>query len=352
MTPDRQKAHHTSARRLRVILVRYSFGTACLLALAISVVLTMQDKSLTAAQIYSAVGLNLFASVVFALMFAALANWLQDRHTQETIAESLEGVAERITQNMARTNTLFLPSKHYEALNPTTSYGDEYNGDITLELEKSTFFAFYGPSARYVAARLLVARHQQQQIRVAMINPANRRAISRRAWDRMEWPASQGKTVEQVEKDLEDELLMNLVSLFDCRKLCPVEVLYNDDTAVYRYVMLDDSVYVSWYHSAQSTHMEMPESYRFGKESFVYSTLRMDLMRKFEITAHKVVFDAAQDDTFLLRHLRELTGREVTPKHLARWRAEQEKDSAKFRAYLTSLRRSLLGNHRVGQRVT
>jgi hypothetical protein len=346
MTRDTTGPRHTSARHLRVILVRYSFATACVVALSMSVILTMQDNSLTAAQIYSAIGLNLFASVVFALMFAALANWLQDRHTQETISESLEGVAERITQNMARTNTLFLPSKHYKALNPTDSFGDEYNGDITLELERSTFFAFYGPSARYVAARLLVARHQQQQIRVAMINPANRRAISRRAWDRMEWPTSQGRTVEQVEQELEDELLMNLVSLFDCRKLCPVEVLYNDDTAVYRYVMLDDSVYVSWYHSAQSTHMEMPESYRFGKDSFVYSTLRMDLTRKFEITANKVVFDAAQDDTFLLRHLTVLIGRDVTADDLSRWRTEQEQDSANFRSYLTPLRHNLLRNER------
>ncbi|TQM85592.1 hypothetical protein FHX81_8086 [Saccharothrix saharensis] len=331
------------------MLVRYSFFTACAVGLLISVILVMQDNTLTAADIYSSIGLNLFASVVFALMFAALANWIQDRHTQETISESLEGVAERITQNMARTNRLFLPSKHYDAVNPTDRFGDGYNEDLTVELEESGFFAFYGPSARYVAARLLAAHHYPQQIRIAMINPGNRRAISRRASDRMSWPKSAGMTIGQVERELEDELLMNVVSLFDCRRLCSVELLYNYDTAVYRYVMLDESVYVSWYHSAQSAHMEMPETYRFGKDSFIYSTLRMDLMRKFEISSPKVVFDAADDDQVLIDHLRELTVREVTADDLARWRAEQLEDSANFRAYLTALRRKLVRNDRVRQ---
>lgn len=323
-------------------MVRYSFVTACAIALLISAILVMQDDKLTAKEIYSSIGLNLLASVVFALMFVALANWIQDRNTQETIRESLEGLADRITQDMARTNRLFLPSKHYDALNPTDSFGDDYNEDLTLDLEKSDFFAFYGPSARYVAARLLAAHHHHpQQIRVAMINPRNRRAISRRASDRTSWPRSHGQSIEQIERELEDELLMNLVSLFDCRRLCPVEILYNDDTAVYRYVMFDQAVYVSWYHSQRSAQMELPESYRFGKDSFVYSTFKMDLTRKFEISADKVVFDAGHDDSVLIAHLRDLTGRSVTAKDLARWRVEQEEDSAQFRRYLAKVRGEL-----------
>ncbi|GAA3048183.1 hypothetical protein [Actinokineospora globicatena] len=336
MTADRR-----SARSLRRTLLRYSFATACAVALLISVILVMQDDDMTAAQISSSVGLNLFASVVFALMFAALANWVQDRHTQDTIAESLEEFAGRVTADLARTNRMFLPAKHYDALNPTTSFGDDYNRDLTVDLESTVFFAFYGPSARYVAARLLAARHHPQQIRVAMINPGNRRAISRRAADRLSWLRSRGQPIEAIEAELEDELLMNLVSLFDCRKICPVEVLYNDDTAVYRYAMVDQSVYVSWYHSPASARMELPESYRFAKDSFLYSTLRMDLMRKFEISDHKVLFDASHTDTVLIDHLTSLTGRDITPADLVRWRAAQVQDSASFRSYLTSMRDSL-----------
>ena len=327
----------TPARRLRRTLVWYSFGTACCVVLLVGVVLVGRDDDLDAGEVSSAVGLNLIASVLFALIFVALSNWVQDRNIQETISEGFGELTERLTQNISRANRLFVPLKRYDALNPTDNFGDEYNRDVTADLEESGFFAFYGPSARYVALRLLAARHHPQQIRVAMINPANRRAINRRASDRTSWPRHRGQSIVQIQRELEDELLMNLVSLFDCRRLCPIEILYNDDTAVFRYVMLDQAVYVSWYHSPQSVQMEMPESFRFSKDSFVYSTFRMDLMRKFEISADKVVFDAGQDDNALIAHMEQLTHRTITASDLARWRAEQHRDSAAFRAYLARL---------------
>src|SRR5215468_9728082 len=303
----------TPARRLRRTLVWYSFGSACAVATLVGVILVLQDDSLKQGAILSSIGLNLIASVVFALMFVTLSNWTQDRHLQETISEGFETISEdftdftnRLTESMSQSNQLFLPRASYPAVNPALSFGDEYNRDVTMSLERSDFFAFHGPSARYVAARLRKARQRPQQIRIAMIDPGNTRAISRRASDRATWPKFRGQQIEEVERELEEELLMNVVSLFDCRRLCPVEILYNDDTAVYRYVMFDQSVYVSWYHSPQSAEMELPESYQFGKESFVYSTLRMDLMRKFEMSRSKVVFDASQNDSFLLKHLQEL----------------------------------------------
>jgi hypothetical protein len=334
----------TPAGKLRRTLVWYSFGTACVVALVIGVVLSVQDPQLTAGEVASSIGLNLIGSVVFAIMFALLANWVQERNVQETISEGFSELTDRITQNMARTNRLFLPAKRYEALNPTDTFGDDYNLDVTKDLEETGFFAFYGPSARYVAARLLATRHHPQQVRVAMIGPANRRAINRRAADRSSWLKSQHLPIEQIGRQLEDELLMNIVSLFDCRRLCPIEILYNDDTAVYRYVMLDQSVYVSWYHGTRSAQMEMPESYRFGKESFTYSTFRMDLMRKFEISTDKVTFEAGDDDTVLVDHLNALTGRTITDSDLAGWRAEQHKDSVAFRDYLTKVYHDL-GHH-------
>jgi hypothetical protein len=327
----------TSTRRLRRTLVWYSFGTACFVALIVGVFLVLQDHSLNAGSVSSQIGLNLIASVVFALMFAGLANWLQERNLEETIGEGFSDLTERVAQGMAQTNQLFMPLKHYDALNPTDTFGDDYNRDVTVDLEQSGSFAFYGPSARYVAARLLATRHRPQQIRIAMISPANNRAISRRASDRTSWPKSHNEPIEQIERELEDELLMNLVSLFDCRRICPIEILYNDDTAVYRYVMLDQFVYVSWYHSPQSAEMEMPESYRFGKESFVYKTFRMDLNRKFEISADQVKFEARHDDGFLMDHLSTLAGRPITAVDLDQWRAEQKQDSTAFRGYLAKL---------------
>src|SRR5215468_8581025 len=283
-------------RRLRKTLVWYSFGTACAVASLFGAILVLQDPTVHKGPFLSSIGVNLIASVVFALMFVVLSNWAQDRNIMETINEGFTDLTERLTESISETNQLFLPRDTYPAVNPDATFGDEYNYDVTMSLERSDFFAFHGPSARYVATRLRKARHHPQQIRIAMISPANRRAISRRAFDRASWLKSKGQPAETIEQELENELLMNVVSLFDCRRLCPIEILYTDDTAVYRYVMFDQSVYISWYHSPQSSQMEMPESYQFGGESFIYSTLRMDLMRKFEISLAKVTFEATQDD--------------------------------------------------------
>jgi hypothetical protein len=330
----------TPARRLRRTLVWYSFGSACVVATLVGVVF-IRGQHLSEGEIFANIGLNLIASVVFAVMFVMLSNWVQDRHLQETISEGFTELTDRLTESMSQSNQLFLPRASYPAVNPTVTFGEEYNRDVTMSLERSDFFAFHGPSARYVATRLRKARHRPQQIRIAMIDPGNTRAISRRAADRATWPKFRDQPIEEVERELEEELLMNVVSLFDCRRYCPVEILYNDDTAVYRYVMFDQSVYVSWYHSPQSAEMELPESYQFGKESFIYSTLRLDLMRKFEMSQSKVVFDASQNDSFLTKHLQELADRTILPEDLERWRAQQQADSAAFASYLEDMYRDL-----------
>jgi hypothetical protein len=327
----------TSPRRLRRMLVWFSFGFASSVALLIGFILVGLDENVTLGVFASAVGLNLIASVLFALVFIVLTNWVQARDIMESITEGFSELTTLLDKNTAQAHRMFLPSKRYEALNPTSSYfGDAYNRDITLDLEESGTFAFDGPSARYVATRLLAAHHHPHQIRIAMISPANRRAISRRAADRRSWPSSRGMSIEQLEQELTDELLMNIVSLFECRRLCPIEILYYNHTAVYRHVLLDQAVYVSWYHSPQQ--MEMPDSYRFGKDSFTYVTFRMDLNRKFEMSTDKVVFDASHGDDVLIDHLHKLTGKPVTAADLDRWRTEQDReDVAAFSGFLDKI---------------
>ena len=337
----------TSPRRLRKMLVWFSFGFASTIALLIGFVLVGLDKNVTSGVFASAVGLNLIASVLFALVFVALTNWVQGRDIQESISEGFNEVTQLLDRKAAQANPLFLPSKRYEALNPTNvSFGDDYNRDMTVDLENSGFFAFDGPSARYVAARLLAAHHRPHQIRIAMISPANRLAIRRRASDRGSWTSRQGVPIEQIEKELSEEQLVNIVSLFDCRRFCPVEILYYNHTAVYRYVMLDQAVYVSWYRSPQDT--EMPDSYRFEKESFIYSAFRLDLMRKFEMSTDKVVFDAGHDDDMLIEHLEGLIHRQVTAADLEHWRAEQRKDVTGFRDFMAKLYADLDHHQKVG----
>jgi hypothetical protein len=322
----------TPPHRLRKTLGWYTLVVALVITLLIGIVLAEQDSD-----VLSSIGLNLIGSAVFGAVFVAFRDWAAERNILESIEERFTALTVRVEERMAQSNQLFMPQKSYPPVNPPDSFGDEYNTDVTRSLETSSFFAFHGPSARYVAARLLRAQHRVQEIKVAMISPANHRAIGRRASDRAGWLKFAGKPVENVETDLREELLINVVSLFDCRRICPVDIMYNEDTAVYRYVMFEDSVYLSWYHGPQSLQMEMPESYQFGNGSFIYSSLRLDLWRKFEMSVDKIHFNASQDDAYLMAYLEDLTRKPVSRADLARWRAIQRKDSLDFTKYMDSI---------------
>ncbi|MEU8259650.1 hypothetical protein AB0C02_03370 [Micromonospora sp. NPDC048999] len=302
--------------------------------LLVGVLLTYQDGQLHRNSVFSSIGLDLIAAVIFAVIFAVLSNRIQDRGIEDSFEEGLDGLERRLTATLASHNQAFLPSATYPALDPGANFGDAYNQDLTASLERSSTFAFQGPSARFVAARLMKLRHYPQQIKVVMLDPSNRRAVARRAADRAHWPNSQGKPPSVLEKELREELIVNITSLFDCRQICPVELLYHGDTAVYRYAMCDDAVYLSWYHGPQSAGREMPESYRFGVNSFWYQAFRLDLLRKFEVSDRVVRFEPTDDDQVLSAHLAKLLDQPVAPRDLQRWRAMHAKQTAVFSTYL------------------
>jgi hypothetical protein len=302
--------------------------------LLIGLILVSQDEAVTRDAVLSAVGLNLIASVIFAVIFSVLSNRVQERSLDESIEQGFAEAYSRLSGEIARTNSTFLPVAVYDPLNPTGDFGDPFNRDVTRSLEASGFFAFQGPSARFVATRLLKSRRYPQQVKIAMLSPGNQLAISRHASDRIFWPGSGGKTAQDIARALRNELVVNVVSLFDCRNICPIDLLYYEDTAVYRYVMLDDAVYLSWYHSKRSVAMEMPESFQFASESFLYQSLRMDVMRRFEISQSKVHFEASQEDDFLIEHLSNVINERITSSDLAQWRNSYLEQSKSFAEYL------------------
>jgi hypothetical protein len=324
-------------RKLRNTLFWYAFALACVTTLLISIVFVTLGPAVSPAAVLSAIGLNLIASVVFALVFTALSTWVQQNAIEGAVADQFLDATAKLRGEIAATNLTYLPIATYSPLDPVDGYGDYFNIDMTRSLEKTSFYAFRGPSARYVAARLRRARSYPQEVRVAMLNPGDSAAISRRSSDRLQWLRSEGKTAADLERELHDELIITVVSLFDYRKICPVQLLYVEDTAVYRYEMFDDSVFVSWYHGPQSAGRELPESLRFSDQSFMYSTMKLDLIRRFEISSHQAVFRPSQGDDYLIGHLAEYAGITATPQDIADWRKRYVEYVEDFCLYLDKI---------------
>ncbi|MDY0811277.1 hypothetical protein [Kitasatospora purpeofusca] len=332
----------TNPRGTSNTLVDYAFTVACLVTLIVGIVFVNLDHSLTARQILANLGLSLVASVIFAVIFSVLSSRLQEKGLQQSLAASFTHYSQELTATVAQGNSEYLPNALYPPLDPKDGqYGERFNIDMIRSLEETGFYAFRGPSARYVAARLRASNHYPQQVKVAMLSPGDARAIGRRAADRVYWERFAGKEPQQLEAELRYELIISVVSLFDYRRFCQVDLLYIEDTAVYRYEMFDESVYISWYHGAQSQAKEMPESMRFPANSFHYKTLRLDLTRRFGISNSKVSFTPEQNDDFLATHLAGLLGEPVTQADIDKWRRDYQDHVDDFSRFLESKYRDL-----------
>ncbi|MFE0155115.1 hypothetical protein ACFWY5_48810 [Nonomuraea sp. NPDC059007] len=328
----------TSPRKLRNTLSWYAFGFSCVVTLLAAVLMVIFDPGLTTAAVLSAIGLNLIASVVFAVVFTILSSQVQQRGLEENIAQHLDDMALGLRAEVAAQHKDFMPTATYSPFDPIDgTYGDAFNRDMTASLETTGFYAFCGPSARYVPARLTRSRHFPHQVRVAMLSPGDKLAISRRATDRTTWVRLAGKDNATLAEELREELIMSTVALFDYRHICPVDLVYIEDTATYRFEIFDDAIYLSWYHGPQSISKEMPESLRFAAQSFLYQLLRLDLMRRFEIVESRVRFEAGQDDAFLIAHLTSVLGTSVGAADLRRWRKQYREYTADFVGYLDTV---------------
>jgi hypothetical protein len=184
---------------LRRTLVRYAFALACVSTLVVGIVFVTRDRHLTSGSILSAIGLNLIAGVLFAVIFTVLSTRVQERSLEQNIGEKLTELSMELSSEVAKWDRTFLPMSTYPPVDPTDGYGGGFNRDMTYSLEKTGFYAFRGPSPRYVSARLKHTRHIPQQVKVAMLSPGDRRAIARRSSDRRFWERSRGKTLQTLE---------------------------------------------------------------------------------------------------------------------------------------------------------
>ncbi|WP_319365104.1 hypothetical protein [Streptomyces scabiei] len=319
----------------RRTLVTYALALGYVVIVAAGLILTLQDHSLTSGTIMSALGLNLVASAVFALLFASISSRIQERAFMESVADKFDDLSTLLTERMSERERIFLPSGSYL---PSEGFDELFNRDLTDSLTGTSFYGFKGPSPRYLPGRLRMSPRHPHLVRVCMLDPSLEKSVSRRASDRGNRRNLGINPVPQLVDELRDELLMSVVALFDCRHFCPIEISYMEDTAVYRVELFDDSAYVSWYHGPESSGRKFPESYKFPPGSLQYETMKMDLNRRSEICDKSIVFNSRHVDADLIAHLHRLTDRTVDGTDLAAWRSQYEIFIARFIGYLDGLR--------------
>jgi len=322
-------------RTVRRRLGRYAFWLACVIALLVSFVLINVDRPASAGPFLSAIGVNLLAAIVFALIFSALSDRVQQENLRLELAEQFKTLKEDMRADLQRTASTYLPTTTYRA---ASTFEDAFNRDITSALATTTFYGFRGTSAKYVAQRVKLARHRPLQVRVITLDPTDEPSLRRRATDRLAQPGYSGRSTDELVREIRDEIFMSVVALFDIREVCPVELLLVSEPLVTRVELFDDSVFVSWYQGPDSTAVPFPETLRFQSQSFPYEIERLSLARRFDLGGAKVRrFGAADNDAVIRDYLGELQRTSVTVQELGRWREEYQRFIAPFERKLRAL---------------
>jgi hypothetical protein len=324
-------------RTLRRSIVRYAFATASLITIIVGIVLILTDPRLTIESIASSLGVNLIASVVFATAFALVSERAQEQALEENLNESFDRLAERLIDQVAQVNQLFVPTAVYPESDTSGGFQDGFNRDLTRSLSRTRSYFFRGSRAWYMAARLLTVRHKPQLVRLAILDPRNSRAVAKWVSDRMGREENRGLDRIEIEQKFLESIAIAVVAVFDCRHICDIHILYDDNTSAYRYELTDDSAFISWVHSSSSAGRAYPIAFRFPQDSFVYQSLHLEIGRMFEMSTRKYVFSSEQNDDYVLAHLAELLNRAVSIEDLTRWRSQYRTRIGGFYAYIDAV---------------
>lgn len=322
------KPHWTAGRLALYAVLLASLGLS-----AAGVLLVSFDDDLRPEEIMSALGLNLIASVIFAVIFSLVSSNIQERLLLERIEGTIAGVSQELLGKLAGYEAHYMPSATYEA---GEQWNSPYNDDVTRSLTETTSYAFRGTSAKYVPSRLQRAhRGRLRQVDIIMLDPRARRTLEARAAIKRD-QTRDSRSVRQVADDIADEILMSVVALFDCRHILPMRIAFVRNVAATRIELFDDAVFISWYQGPDSARKPFPESLRFDKGTFPYEVRTQEFHGSHGQADYPLEITKDFGESDLIQHLSTLAGREVTQDDVSNWRKRHARYVAKFAKFLDS----------------
>jgi hypothetical protein len=324
-------------------LGKYAFWLAVVPLLAVGVVFIFADDKLTAGSVLSSIGLNLVASVFFALVFSWLSGTIQERillanlrdeyrdaakgqaDQVERLETKLESLSEGLFGRLAGYESTYMPEATYDAsVEPESAF----NRDIRESLSSTYNYAFRGTSAKFVPLRLRTSpRRNLAKLQIVMLDPESDKVLKARAAERVQQRRTDGrpdKSIDEVIRDIRDEILMSLVALFDQRHVCDMEIALVREPAVTRLEVFDDAIYLSWYRGPQSTEVPFPETFRFRRGSFMYQVYAPEIRRRYEVADQALRLHRDTEEDELMTFLGRLTGKAVGRDELDVWRRKYE----------------------------
>ena len=262
--------------------------------------LLMKDSNVSSAFLNLGIDLISVPLIFFILNLFYIGDDNNERidEIKNVITDHLSNVCHKISSES--------PDKKYESSN----YAKEvFNSDITDDLYKSPFYYFQGTTAKYVPIRLMGINTSKllDSVRIVILNPTNENAIQLRAKDRTQKPGYSSKSLTQLNQEIKNEIYMSIIALFDCRDVCPIEIIYDySGTSVYRLEIFNNHSYLSFYQSETSFKKQFPETIRYTNDSLIHKMYQSQFQRLANITKDKIIFNNRSKETTLYNHLRKI----------------------------------------------
>jgi hypothetical protein len=230
------------------------------------------------------------------------------------VGESREAMRE-LTDEYRALNREFFPTHVFE---PTDEPDPAFNRLMMTDLNGTRQYLFRGFSARHAAARVLLSRPMDREMRVVIADPRDRGSIDSRARYLLRRDGVTAGTHADVQARLHEEVCVGLVGLYVARARCTrIDVTVMSNPPVDRFELFDDSIWVALFSDASGTTSPYPRTLRFERSSFIYNMEHSEFVRisNSRSALHERIYPDTNCDEFIAL-FEKITGRRLSTRRL------------------------------------
>lgn len=283
------------------------------------------------------IGGSLFASLAFALLYSWIVEYLILNQVSDQIGHRLDAnelaIKQQIestlgqlkhsihaaTESAAETHhgavLASLPAFVPRMIYPVKLASDpNYVNHVVRNMRDGSTYTFRGVTGRHVASFISMARPSHLACTIILLDPRNTNLLTSYVKERFELWHEQEERFEAKIQQVKGEIFSSIVSIFDISKIIPVHLKLHQGPVYFRSEVFDEEAFLSIYAGNMST--PYPWTCVFGKDSYIYQFLRMDLQECIAIQGLEITFSAASSEKDLAQFLRIIGGDEsVIPEY-------------------------------------
>lgn len=231
------------------------------------------------------------------------------------VAESRTAMRD-LTDEYRSLNREFFPTHVFE---PTDEPDPAFNRLMMADLQATRQYFFRGFSARHAAARLLLTRSLEREMRVVIADPRDRNSINSRAMYLVRHNSNgEAASFAEVQARLHEEVCVGLVGLYVARGRCTrIDVTVMSNPPADRFELFDDSIWVALFSDANGNSTPYPRSLRFLRSSFIFNMEHSEFVRisNSRSALHVCIYPETDRDEFIAL-FEKITGRRLSARKL------------------------------------